>query len=325
MGINVLMIARNPDDSLEGIRSFLLSRGGFSRVCLFTMNRGVAGLRDLWSRESLDHSEIAVVVVDPEPAQVIEEFERFRSEALLDSASLRFLFGYQTHPSFIRVLVDRIHDLFLPPDSEVRQVARLPEEIETESFRIIDERLGGLSFDKGWHQVVRRAVHAVADFDMIDLMDHHAESLERGVSALKSGAPLIVDVQMVESGISKPFREKFGNDLLCHVSDPDVADLAKKTGETRSTLAMRKAKSRMNGAVIAVGNAPTALFEVNRLILEEGIRPALVVGVPVGFVGARESKIIIARQGLVPWIITRGPKGGSTVAVAIVNALFRLI
>ena len=108
------------------------------------------------------------------------------------------------------------------------------------------------------------------------------------------------------------------------MGDPDVAEEARRSGETRSTIAMRKARSRMDGAVIAVGNAPTALFEVDRLIREEGVRPALVVGVPVGFVGARESKIIIARQGLAPWIVTRGPKGGSTVAVAIVNALFRL-
>jgi precorrin-8X/cobalt-precorrin-8 methylmutase len=325
MGINVLMIARSPDSSLEGIRAFLLSRGGFDKVCLFTMNRGVSGLRDLWGGESLEEKEIAVVVADSEPASLLEEFERFRSEAQLGSAELRFLFGYQTHPSFIRVLVDRIHDLFLPPDSEVRQVARLPEEIEAESFRIIDERLKGLALDSGWHQVVRRAVHAVADFEMIDLMDRHSDALDSGIGALRTGAPLIVDVQMVESGISKPFRDKFKNELFCHVSDPDVALEAKRTGETRSTMAMRKARKKMDGSVIAVGNAPTALFEVNRLITEEGIRPALVVGVPVGFVGARESKIIISRQSQVPWIVTKGPKGGSTVAVAIVNALFRLI
>ncbi len=324
MGINVLMIAKSPDSALEGIRSFLLSRGGFRRVCLFTLNRGVEGLAGLWRDEVLTQGEIAVVVVDPEPASLMGEFENLRSRAGLESANLRFLFGYQTHPSFIRVLADRIHDLFLPPDEEVHQVPRLPEEIEAESFRIIDERLSGMAFDDGWHQVVRRAVHAVADFEMIDLMDRHPDALDRGISALRKGAPLIVDVQMVESGISRPFREKFKNDLLCHVGDPDVAEEARRSGETRSTIAMRKARSRMDGAVVAVGNAPTALFEVDRLIREEGVRPALVVGVPVGFVGARESKIIIARQGLAPWIVTRGPKGGSTVAVAIVNALFRL-
>ncbi|EQD24641.1 MAG: precorrin-8X methylmutase [Nitrospirae bacterium] len=324
MGINVLMVSKTPDRALEGIRSFLLTRGGFRRVCLFSLNRGVEGLRDLWSDETFIHGEIAVVVADPEPASLMEEFENLRSKAGVDSPNLRFMFGYQTHPSFIRVLADRIHDLFLPPDEEVRQVPRLPEEIEAESFRIIDERLSGMAFDQGWHQVVRRAVHAVADFDMIDLMDRHPDAIDRGIAALRKGAPLIVDVQMVESGISRPFREKFNNDLLCHVGDSDVAEEARRTGETRSTVAMRKARSRMDGAVVAVGNAPTALFEVDRLIRSEGVRPALVVGVPVGFVGARESKIIIARQNTVPWIVTRGPKGGSTVAVAIVNALFRL-
>ncbi len=324
MGINVLLISKKPDKSLEGIRSMLGGRGGFDRVCLFPLNRGVAGLSDLWKEEALEEGEIAVVVVDPDPASLMEEFEQLRSRASLDAANLRFMFGYQTHSSFIRVLADRIHDLFLPPDSEVRQVRRLPEEIEEESFRIIDQRLSGMSFDSGWHQVVRRAVHAVADFEMIDLMDRHPAALERGVAAIRTGAPLIVDVQMVESGISKPFREKFKNDLVCHIGDEDVAEEARRIGETRSTVAMKKARARMNGAIIAVGNAPTALFEVDRLIREEGMRPALVVGVPVGFVGARESKIIIARQDQVPWIVTRGPKGGSTVAVAIVNALFRL-
>ncbi len=324
MAINVLMIAKEPDSALEGVRSFLRTRGGFGRVCLFTLSRGVAGLSSLWNEENLYREEIAVVVADPEPAALMEEFESLRSKAELEAAGVRFLFGYQTHPSFIRVLADRIHDLFLPPDDEVRQIPRLPEEIEAESFRIIDERLSGMAFDPGWHQVVRRAVHAVADFEMIDLMDRHPEAIERGVAALRKGAPLIVDVQMVESGISRPFREKFKNDLLCHVGDADVAEEAKRTGETRSTMAMRKARPRMDGAVIAVGNAPTALFEVDRLIREEGVRPALVVGVPVGFVGARESKIIIARQDRIPWIVTRGPKGGSTVAVAVVNALFRL-
>lgn len=325
MGIAVLVVTRKPELSLEGVRSLLLSRGGFDQVALFAANRGLAGLQEIWRHSRLEEKEVAVVVADCEPADLLETFEDLRSRGELTARSLRFLFGYQSHPAFIRVMADRVHDLFLPPDSEVRQVPRRPEEIETESFRIIDERLSGLSLEEGWHQVVRRAVHAVADFDMIDLMDHHPDALPRGLAALRSSAPLLVDVQMVESGISRPHRERFGNDLLCHVSDPDVVSLARETGETRSTMAMRKARDRMEGAVIAVGNAPTALFEVNRLILEEGIRPALVIGVPVGFVGARESKILIARQSLVPWIVTRGPKGGSTVAVAIVNALFRLL
>ena len=325
MSISVLLVSRTPDSSLEGVASLLSSRGGFGRVALFSLTQGAEGLSLLWKDPRFDRGPVAVVLADNEPGDLLETFEELRSRASLASKEIRFLFGYQTHPSYIRLLSDLVHDLFQVPDSEVRQVPRRPEEIEAESFRIIDERLSGLALDSGWHQVVRRAVHAVADFDMIEIMDHHPEAIEKGVKALKDGAPLLVDVQMVESGISRPYREKYGNSVFCHVGDADVAAEAGRTGETRSTLAMRKAKEVMEGAVVAVGNAPTALFEVNRLIVEEGVRPALVVGVPVGFVGARESKVILARQNAVPWIVTRGPKGGSTVAVAIVNALFRLV
>ncbi len=325
MSITLLLVTRTHVPSTEGLAAFLSTRGGFARVALFSLTRGIEGLRTLWKDPAFETGSVAVVLADNEPGDLLESFEDLRSKAGLQSREIRFLFGYQTHPSYVRLLSDLVHDLFLVPDAEVRQIPRRPEEIEAESFRIIDERLSGLSLDRGWHQVVRRAVHAVADFDMIEVMERHPEAIGKGVEALSNGVPLVVDVQMVESGISRPYREKFGNSVFCHVGDADVAALAGKTGETRSTLAMRKARETMEGAVVVVGNAPTALFEVNRLIAEEGVRPALVVGVPVGFVGARESKVILARQNTVPWIVTRGPKGGSTVAVAIVNALFRLV
>ncbi|EQD80434.1 Precorrin-8X methylmutase CbiC/CobH, partial [mine drainage metagenome] len=154
--------------------------------------------------------------------------------------------------------------------------------------------------------------------------DAHEKALESTVSALSGGCRIIVDVQMVESGLSKPHLTANGNTVFCHVSDQDVREEAIRLGLTRSTMAMRKAKNAMDGSVIVVGNAPTALFEVVRLIREEGVRPAGVVGVPVGFVGASESKELLSRVREVPWIVTRGPKGGSTVAVAITNALLRL-
>ena len=325
MSISVLLVSRLPDTSLEGVAAMLSTRGGFGHVSVFPITRGASGLTFLCKDPTFSSGPVAVVLADNEPSELLEQFEALRSRTGLVSSDIRFLFGYRTHPSYIRLLSDLVHDLYLVPDAEVRQVPRRPEEIEAESFRIIDERLSGMALDSGWHQVVRRAVHAVADFDMIEVMECHLEAVARGVKSLGEGAPLLVDVQMVESGISRPYREKFGNSVFCHVGDADVALDAGRTGETRSTLAMRKAKETMEGAVVAVGNAPTALFEVERLIREEGVRPALVVGVPVGFVGARESKVILARQSTVPWIITRGPKGGSTVAVAIVNALFRLV
>lgn len=172
--------------------------------------------------------------------------------------------------------------------------------------------------------MVRRAIHAAADYEMADIMDAHEKALDSIVQALSGGCRIIVDVQMVESGLSKPHLSANGNTVFCHVSDPDVRDEATRLGLTRSTMAMRKAKQAMEGAVVVVGNAPTALFEVVRLIREEGVRPSGIVGVPVGFVGASESKELLSRVSEVPWIVTRGPKGGSTVAVAITNALLEI-
>ncbi len=155
-------------------------------------------------------------------------------------------------------------------------------------------------------------------------MDHHVGAIDTAIRAIHGGANIIVDVQMVESGISKPLTGKFKTGIRCFVGDEDVASRAKAEGVTRSTIAMRKAIPYLAGSIVVVGNAPTALFEVLRLIRKEGVRPALVVGVPVGFVGAAESKELLSRQAIVPWITTRGPKGGSTVAVAIMNALLRI-
>jgi Precorrin isomerase len=242
MSITLLLVTRTHVPSTEGLAAFLSTRGGFARVALFSLTRGIEGLRTLWKDPAFETGSVAVVLADNEPGDLLESFEDLRSKAGLQSREIRFLFGYQTHPSYVRLLSDLVHDLFQVADSEVRQVPRRPEEIEAESFRIIDERLSGLLLDAGWHQVVRRAVHAVADFDMIEIMDRHPEAIEKGVKALRDGAPLLVDVQMVESGISRPYREKYGNSVFCHVGDADVAAEAGRTGETRSTLAMRKAR-----------------------------------------------------------------------------------
>jgi len=197
-----------------------------------------------------------------------------------------------------------------------------PEEIEAESFRIIDLE----SDDHGWPnpewQIVRRVIHTSADFEYARSMVFSDEVLVKAISALKSGAGIVTDTNMALSGISKPRLAKFGCLVSCHVADQDVADLAKAEGITRSIAAMRKAVTDPDNRVFVIGNAPTALFELLRLVKAGSAKPALIIGLPVGFVGAEESKNALASGGHdIPFITNIGRKGGSNVAAAVVNAL----
>ena len=197
-----------------------------------------------------------------------------------------------------------------------------PEEIEEESFRIIDTEAG----DHGWPgaewQIVRRAIHTSADFEYARSMVLSDDVIEVAITALKSGAGIVTDTNMALSGISKPRMAQFGCSVSCHVADQDVANQAKSEGITRSIAAMRKAVANPNNRIFVIGNAPTALFELLRLIETGATRPALIIGLPVGFVGAEESKNALASGGHdIPFVTNIGRKGGSNVAAAVVNAL----
>jgi len=310
---------------LEGIRSQLSRHGGHPVSAAIALEEGIAPIRDFFetlSRSGI--SQLAVLTMDEDAAKAIESFDRMVSDIKPEHLDIRHIFGFIDTQPFIRAMSEKVRRTFAPSEEDLRPVILLPEKIEEESFRIIDETLSGYGLESRWHQVVRRAIHAAADYEMADIMDAHEKALDSTVQALSGGCRIIVDVQMVESGLSKPHLASNGNTVFCHVSDPDVREEATRLGLTRSTMAMRKAKKAMEGAMVVVGNAPTALFEVVRLIREEGVRPAGIVGVPVGFVGASESKELLSRVREVPWIVTRGPKGGSTVAVAITNALLRI-
>ena len=197
-----------------------------------------------------------------------------------------------------------------------------PEAIETESFRIIDDEAGAHGWPEPEWQVVRRAIHTSADFDYSRTMVFSEQAVERAVAAIRNGAAIVTDTTMALSGISKPRLVSFGCTLSCRVADPDVAEQAQREGITRSIAAMRKAVAATPGAIFVIGNAPTALFELLRLIKEGQAEPALIIGLPVGFVGAEESKSALAALAApVPFITNRGRKGGSNVAAAVVNAL----
>lgn len=198
-----------------------------------------------------------------------------------------------------------------------------PEDIEAESFRIIEEEIGSHNFTTEQFPIVRRIIHATADFDFTKNTVFHLKAIASGVAAIRAGGNIVVDVEMIRAGVSKEKLKRFGGEVLCYMSDPDVVKSAKEAGVTRAIMSMRKAAELGRGTVFAVGNAPTALLEICALLEQKKIQPALVIGVPVGFVSAADAKEELLKHET-PYIVTRGRKGGSIVTVAIVNALIRL-
>ncbi len=197
-------------------------------------------------------------------------------------------------------------------------------EIEAESFRIIDSEIRGHSFAQDEWQVVRRVIHTTGDTDYARWIRLHPLAISEGIGALRRGAPIFTDTRMIRVGLSPWRLDWFGNEVETPPADPGSQAWAEAYGTTRSVAAFRRCADRFHGAVIAVGNAPTALLETLRLVREEGVRPALVIGVPVGFVQAVESKDALLEMEAQPSILVLGRKGGSSVAVAILHALLEL-
>ncbi|QOT01166.1 precorrin-8X methylmutase [Brevibacterium sp. JNUCC-42] len=204
--------------------------------------------------------------------------------------------------------------------TEFQPLTIQPQEIETKSFEMITEELGAHPFSDEQYRVVQRVIHATADFDLGRSMKFHPDAVEAGIRAIQAGEPIIADVQMVQVGISKPRLKTFGGDVHVYISDADVMEQAKAENTTRAIISIRKATSQIKGGIYAIGNAPTALLELIRLVKEGKANPSLVIGVPVGFVSAAESKEELAKLDI-PFITNLDRKGGSPVAVAAVNAL----
>jgi len=197
--------------------------------------------------------------------------------------------------------------------------------IEAESFRIVEKELGKHPFSPLEFPLVRRVIHATADFELGQSLVFSPGAVEAGMAALREGASIITDINMVAAGISRVGLERAGGSkVACRIADPTARAEADAADLTRSAAAIRSFGAELQEAVIVVGNAPTALREVLRLHEQEGVRPRLVVGVPVGFVDAAESKAALEKSGL-DSITNRGRKGGTPVAVALVNAMIRLV
>ena len=195
-----------------------------------------------------------------------------------------------------------------------------PMEIEKRSFEIITELLGDRKLDPENEPVIKRVIHTTADFEYADNLVFSPGAVAKGIEALRAGCHIVTDTSMAMSGINKTILGKLGGQVHCFIADPDVAEEAKARGITRSAVSMEKAAKLDRPCIFAVGNAPTALIALHELMEAGTVKPAFIIGVPVGFVNVVESKELILQDD-VPFIVARGRKGGSNVAAAICNAM----
>ena len=195
-----------------------------------------------------------------------------------------------------------------------------PMDIEKRSFAIITELLGDTQLDPENELVIKRVIHTTADFDYVENLVFSPHAVGKGIAALREGCDIVTDTQMAKAGINKTILGRLGGEVHCFMSDPDVAAEAKERGVTRAIVSMERAAQLSRPCVFAIGNAPTALIFLHELIEAGKLDPALIIGVPVGFVNVVESKELFL-DSPVPHIIARGRKGGSNVAAAICNAM----
>ena len=242
------------------------------------------------------------------------------------------------HENIAKVVLER-------SKKDIKEVKILkPHEIEERSFEIITEELGETNFRTIELPIVKRVIHATGDFDFVKNMRFHPDAVEAGIKAIKGGMSILVDVQMVEAGINKRLLQTWGGKVICNIQstehraqsteNPPLPPFAKGgvggfdntdlASQTRAEMGIEAAlKENNNIGIVAIGNAPTALYKTMKLIRNDGFKPELVIGVPVGFVKAVESKEVLLHMKY-PFITSLGRKGGSSVAAAIVNALLKI-
>ena len=201
------------------------------------------------------------------------------------------------------------------------------QSIEDASMEMIENEIGNHDYNEKQWPIVRRVIHSTADFDFAgkNKIIFSKNAVESGIEALKNGCSIVVDVNGVIGGLNKQNPKDFGNEIICNISSPEVMESAKNQNKTRSQVSMRVAASEIDGGIVAIGNAPTALLEVIQMVNEGLIKPALIIGIPVGFICASESKEELSKLANTPFITNIGRKGGSSSASAIVNALYKLI
>ncbi|MEA5143603.1 MAG: precorrin-8X methylmutase [Oscillibacter sp.] len=198
-----------------------------------------------------------------------------------------------------------------------------PEDIERRSFELIEAELPH-PLPEELAPIIKRVIHTTADFDYADSLYFSEGVLEKALLALSGGATIVTDTNMACAGINKGALKKLGGRAVCFMADEDVAEAAKQNGTTRAVASMDKAAGLEGPVIFAIGNAPTALIRLDELMKKRRLCPALIVGVPVGFVNVVASKELICESGA-PCIVARGRKGGSNVAASVINALMYLL
>jgi precorrin-8X/cobalt-precorrin-8 methylmutase len=203
---------------------------------------------------------------------------------------------------------------------------RKGQSIEDESMQIIENEIGSHPYNEREWPIVRRIIHSTADFDFArdNKIIFHKNAVQSGLNALANGCSIVIDVNGIVGLLNKQNPKDYSNNVVCNISEPSIMKAASEAGKTRAQMSMRMAKKDMNGGIVVIGNAPTALLEVMKMIREGITKPALVIGIPVGFVSAVESKEELAQMNI-PFITNQGRKGGSPCASAIVNALYKLL
>lgn len=196
----------------------------------------------------------------------------------------------------------------------------LPTEIEKRSFEIIEQELGDLVLNEEEAPIIKRVIHTTADFSYAKNLCFSKDGIKKAKAAIRAGACIVTDTQMVKAGINKKILKEYGGEVFCFMSDIDVVEVAKKNATTRAMASMDKASKLEMPLIFAIGNAPTALIRLYDIIKEGKISPKLIIGVPVGFVNVVQSKELILELDI-PFIVAKGRKGGSNVAAAICNAL----
>ncbi len=311
--------AKEANETLRNIAGAVAKKGGWGLVQAAFLQIERPGIKEAVDEiASTGATEIIVMPYFLYPGlhvtrDIPEELEAVRAD--YPGIEMRITRNLGFDERLVDITVERIEETL---DASSPALAIHP--IEKESFRILEAEMGETRFTSRELPVVKRVIHTTADFDFKDLLRFSPMAVEAGIDAIRKGSGIITDVRMVESGIMRYRLKPFGASVKCFSSDASVIKAAAHENITRTAAAMRKAAPYLEGSIVAIGNAPTALLELLRIVKEKNIRPALVVGVPVGFVGAAESKDALMASG-VEYIATSGRKGGSTVAAAIVNAL----
>ncbi len=197
-----------------------------------------------------------------------------------------------------------------------------PGEIEKQSFAIIDSEVPEPRPYKGseW-LVVRRMIHTTADFELLNLVRFHPDAISKGIEALLTGCLIVTDTEMARMGITLRRMDRLGCHVECYMGSSEVIERAQKEGTTRASTAVDYVLSRLNGSIYVVGNAPTALLRLLKVAEDVKYKPALIIGMPVGFVNAAESKNLLMGQSGIPYIAIKGRKGGSALAACVANQL----